>query len=185
MAPLAHTGLGGGADKVTSVLVATSIGATFWLMHLRRATGLTKRTLRWTLPLVAVGAIVAAVAIGVTSGGSGARPVRVRPVSTARVQILAPVPDQSIVGTTTDLVIRVVGGRIVPPSQVSGALRPDEGHLHVFVDGQLISMTSGLRQQLSNLPGGPHLVRVEFVARDHGSFRTPVVAAVAFRSTPP
>jgi hypothetical protein len=57
---------------------------------------------------------------------------------------------------------------------------PDEGHLHVILDDQLISMTSGLQQTLPDLAPGQHLLKVEFVANDHAPFDPRVVAAVAF-----
>ena len=57
---------------------------------------------------------------------------------------------------------------------------PDEGHLHVILDDQLISMTGDTTQLLANLTPGQHLLKVEFVASDHAPFDPRVIAAVAF-----
>lgn len=39
-------------------------------------------------------------------------------------------------------------------------------------------MTYGLTQDVNGLAPGPHALRAEFVAADHGPFKNPVVAAV-------
>ena len=39
-------------------------------------------------------------------------------------------------------------------------------------------MTSGLSYRVEPLPPGRHTIEADFVAADHGPFRTPVVAAV-------
>jgi hypothetical protein len=59
-------------------------------------------------------------------------------------------------------------------------ISPDEGHLHVSVDGRLISMTSGLRQTLPHLDPGRHLIQVEFVAADHLPFDPRVLTRAVF-----
>ena len=53
---------------------------------------------------------------------------------------------------------------------------PDEGHLHVILDDQLISMTGDTTQILANLTPGQHLLKVEFVASDHAPFDPRVIA---------
>jgi hypothetical protein len=64
--------------------------------------------------------------------------------------------------------------------QTSTDLRPDQGHLHVVLDGSLVSMTSGTSQTLTDLTPGGHLLQVEFVANDHAPFDPRVLAAVSF-----
>ena len=61
-------------------------------------------------------------------------------------------------------------------------LIPNEGHIHLYLDGSLLAMT-GLDTQIIVLPG-PHTLRAEFVAVDHGPFRPPVVATEMFRVQP-
>ena len=114
--------------------------------------------------------VTAVVAVGGCASGGG------RPDATARLQIVAPTAGQ-VSGTDVNLKLRLVGGRLV--ALTTKAVRPNEGHIHVFVDNALVSMTKGLDQDL-HLPAGTHGVRAEFVAADHAPFKNPVVAAVAF-----
>ena len=116
-------------------------------------------------------AVVTTGALGACSSGGG------RPEATARLQILAPTAGQ-VAGQDVDLRLRLIGGRLV--ALTTKAVRANEGHVHVFVDDKLVSMTKGLDQDLRMTPG-THGVRAEFVAADHAPFKHPVVAAVIFR----
>lgn len=75
------------------------------------------------------------------------------------------------------LQVDLTGGRIV--LQTSTNLAPDEGHLHLKLDGTLVSMTQGLVETVEVTPGS-HVVEVEFVANDHLPFDPRVLAAVPF-----
>jgi hypothetical protein len=107
-------------------------------------------------------------------------PQDVRPSTVARLEILSPRPGQRISGSpaTVSVRLRLVGGRIVPIT--SRNLIPNAGHIHVFLDGLLVSMTFGLEQDLSVKPGD-HMVSAAFVAVDHAPFNPPVTAQVRFR----
>jgi len=48
-------------------------------------------------------------------------------------------------------------------------LVPNEGHIHLYLDGSLMSMTTGLDAQIAASPG-LHELRAEFVAVDRGRF---------------
>jgi hypothetical protein len=84
-------------------------------------------------------------------------------------------------GPAVDLVMQLAGAHLVPPTQVGGALRPDQGHIHVTVDGQLIAMPAVLTYRVSDLAPGTHTIEAEFVASDHLPFANRVVAAVTFQ----
>jgi hypothetical protein len=101
-----------------------------------------------------------------------------RPASTAKLSIDTPTNGQVVHGTTVQLKVSLKGAKIVPAT--SATIVPDEGHLHVILDDQLISMTGATTQLLSNLTPGQHLLKVEFVASDHAPFDPRVIAAVAF-----
>ncbi|MDQ1396196.1 MAG: hypothetical protein QOG64_1455 [Acidimicrobiaceae bacterium] len=103
-----------------------------------------------------------------------------RPATTARLQIVAPTPNQ-VTGADVTLQMNIIGGEVVPPTQVSGPLRGDQGHIHVSVDGQLVSMNYGTTAPLTNLKPGMHGVQAEYVAIDHEPFRNRVIAAVLFQ----
>ena len=104
-----------------------------------------------------------------------------RPTSTAELSIERPRNGERIAGDAAELVVGLEGAELV--DQTSTDLRPDEGHLHVTVDGVLVTMTSGLEQTLTDLAPGEHLVQVEFVANDHAPFDPRVLAAVTFETT--
>jgi hypothetical protein len=101
-----------------------------------------------------------------------------RPASPARLKILAPKNGQVVHGTTVQMQVSLKDATIVPAT--SATIVPDEGHLHVILDDQLISMTGDTSQLLANLTPGQHLLKVEFVASDHAPFDPRVIAAVAF-----
>ncbi len=92
----------------------------------------------------------------------------VRPSTDARLEILSPRPGQVFRGDPADV-------------QVHLRLRlvPNEGHVHLILDGRLVSMTSSTDQTLALSPGTYHL-KAEFVAVDHGPFDPPVTASVTF-----
>ena len=101
-----------------------------------------------------------------------------RPASTAKLAIITPTNGQVVHGTTVQMKVRLRDATIVPAT--TSDIVPDEGHLHVILDDQLISMTGQTTQLLSNLTPGQHLLKVEFVASDHAPFDPRVIAAVAF-----
>jgi hypothetical protein len=101
-----------------------------------------------------------------------------RPASPAKLTIISPKNGQVVHGTTVQMKVSLKDAKIVPAT--SATIVPDEGHLHVILDDQLISMTGDTTQLLSNLTPGQHLLKVEFVASDHAPFDPRVIAAVAF-----
>jgi hypothetical protein len=105
-----------------------------------------------------------------------------RPASTAELAIVSPKTGATIHGSTVDLRVDLEGARIVPATTTQ--ITPDEGHLHVILDDQLISMTEGLRQSITDVAPGLHRITVEFVASDHAPFDPRVVAVVEFQVEP-
>jgi len=101
-----------------------------------------------------------------------------RPASTAKLTIITPTNGEVVHGTTVQMKVRLKDATIVPATTAD--IVPEEGHLHVILDDQLISMTGETTQLLSNLTPGQHLLKVEFVASDHAPFDPRVIAAVAF-----
>jgi hypothetical protein len=127
--------------------------------------------------LVVVVAAVALLTAACSSGSSGAKG---RPSTNARLEIVSPTPSE-VTGPNITLKFNLIGATVVPPEQVSGPLRGDQGHIHVKLDGALVSMAYGTEQPLTNLTPGQHTVQAEFVAVDHQPFTNPPVSAVVFQ----
>ena len=112
------------------------------------------------------------------AAGSPSATAAERPPSTAKLTIVSPKNGEVIRGSTVDVRVRLTGARIV--SVTSTVLKPNEGHLHLILDDQLISMTSGTSTAIPGVAPGHHLLKVEFVANDHGPFFPNVVAVASF-----
>lgn len=103
-----------------------------------------------------------------------------RPSSSAQISFVSPRTGESIQGApgSVQVELKLDGGTIVPGSSLH--LVPNEGHVHLYLDGTLVQMIGGLHAIVAASPG-THTLRAEFVALDHGPFRPPVVAEVSFQ----
>lgn len=166
---LAHAGTG--ADAAAVVLLLAALLALVWGRRNqgRRRTG------------ALVGAAVLAVA-GVTAPAwaPATTSSRQRPTTRARIAIVAPTAG-STVGSSFEVHLRLEGGRLASLSEVR--LVPDQGHIHLALDGRLVAMSPGLDSSLNQVAPGRHTLTAEFVANDHGPYRPPVVAGVTFTVT--
>ena len=101
-----------------------------------------------------------------------------RIASTATLSFEEPRDGDVVGGDQLEVVMDLQGGTVVPGT--STTLAPDEGHLHLRIDGQLVSMTYGNVQVVDMRPYGPgrHTIEAEFVAADHLPFDPPVEASV-------
>lgn len=90
-----------------------------------------------------------------------------RPSSMATVSIVEPAQGASLVGTTIHVVLKLDGARII--TETTTTIRPDEGHVHLYVNNQIVSMNYGLEQDIP-VPPGTLAIRAEFVAADHAPF---------------
>jgi hypothetical protein len=136
---------------------------------------------------IAVPALVALALVTAACGGGASGPSPTpsptifagpRPASTASLTIVTPTNGEVVHGSTVDLKVDLKGAQIVPLT--STVLTPNRGHIHVSLDDQLISMTTGTDLKIPNVAPGHHLLTVEFVATDHGPFDPRVVALVEF-----
>jgi hypothetical protein len=133
-------------------------------------------------------AALAILLLGACSDTGGATPtpapttLAARPTSTAKLTILAPRNGQTISRQTPEVRLGLAGAKIV--AHTTTRIRPDQGHIHLLVDGKLVAMNYGLNEQLPTLTPGQHLIQVEFVAADHAPFDPRVLAQAAFNVTP-
>jgi hypothetical protein len=107
----------------------------------------------------------------------GLPPAGPRPKSAAAIAIVSPAPGERIPGATLHVRIQLTGGTIVP--QTSASLSPDKGHIHLSIDGRVVSMAYGVQQDVPVTPG-THLLTAEFVATDHFPFNPRVIKTVTF-----
>jgi hypothetical protein len=126
---------------------------------------------------IVLGGLAAACAPDNSSTSTGATTVT-RPRTPAMLTIVSPEPG-STTGPSVLLRLQLTGATVVSPAQVSG-VDPTEGHIHVSVDGKLVSMAFGLTQPLRGLTPGTHTIQAAFVASDHRPFANSVLATVVF-----
>lgn len=102
-----------------------------------------------------------------------------RPASTAKLAIISPTQGEVLKsGPTVTVKVSLKDAKIVAPT--SNHLVPNEGHLHILIDGQLVTMTAALSTVIPNVKPGHHVLEAEFVANDHAPFDPPVVALATF-----
>jgi hypothetical protein len=107
----------------------------------------------------------------------------VRPSSNATISITTPAAGELFHGNPASVPVEIGlrGGRIVPFT--STKLLPDTGHIHVYLDGDLVAMTTGLSRRIDVLPGR-HTLTAEFVAVDHAPWNPRIQASVRFDVEP-
>ena len=108
-----------------------------------------------------------------------------RPSSTATLAFRRPADGSRVPADQLEVVLDLRGGRIVDGA--STVLAPDTGHVHLALDGTLVSMTYGVVQvvDLAGVPRGHHTLQAEYVAADHAPFDPRVTTAVRFETVTP
>jgi hypothetical protein len=109
--------------------------------------------------------------------GGGTAPSTTRPTTTARLQIVAPKANEET-GPDVTLQFVLTGAKIAP--RTGGKPSPDEGVIHINLDGEVALVYSTV-EDLVDLEPGEHTVKAEFVAADHAPFKNRVLASVRFR----
>ena len=141
----------------------------------RRALG--RRRIRRAFLVVA--SAMALLGAGCSKGGTASKgPPGPRPSSPAQVKIVSPTNGEVIVGSEVKIRVDLSGAKIVAATTTK--ISPDKGHLHVYLDNQIVSMNFGLTDDIGNVKSGMHVLRVEFVASDHLPFDPRVFTAVTF-----
>ena len=97
-----------------------------------------------------------------------------RIASTAKMSIVEPAQGAQITGPKMRVIISLEGGKIIP--EATKEIKPDEGHMHLSLDGQLSTMSYGLDQEIEVTPGR-HILQAEYVAGDHAPFNPRIIQA--------
>jgi hypothetical protein len=133
---------------------------------------------------VAAAAVCLVALVAACEGGAGdassatTQAAAPRPSTSATLTIVSPKNGSVVHGSTVDLRLRLDGAHVVQAT--SQNLRPDEGHVHVILDGKLVSMNYQLDDVLHDVAPGQHLLQAEFVANDHAPFDPRVTAVTSF-----
>jgi hypothetical protein len=174
---VAHTGVAGPAAFIAVGLFFFASGASYaaYRLFIHPSDAL-RRAAAISLGVVAFGCFGVATTLPFFLG---ARPSLGRPSTTAQLEIVSPRAGEVFRGdpASVPVALQLEGGRIVPISSLR--LVPNQGHIHMYLDGSLVSMTSGLDATVNASPG-QHQLQVEFVAIDHAPFQPRVQAAVTF-----
>jgi hypothetical protein len=112
---------------------------------------------------------------GASNPGSASTSPAPRPSSSAVVRITSPAPDAVVTGSAVEVKVSLENARIV--SVTTTNIRPDEGHIHLYVNNVLASMNYQLQQELP-VHAGTYALKVEFVAADHAPFNPRVISPV-------
>jgi len=159
-----------GADDLAAVAVVGAVATAIVAWRRWRAQQPFVLAVLLTVALVAVG-------VGASRVTPSIRQARVRPRSTASIAIVAPV-DGATTGRNVRVVVRLRGGHLV--AATSRTLPPDQGHVHVLLDGKVLSSAARLSTVVHNVKPGRHVLEAQYVALDHGPFNPPVIAVVSF-----
>lgn len=110
-------------------------------------------------------------------------PAAERPSSTAKLTLVEPASGAVLGPEEVRVRLELTGAKLT--KEVSRNLRPDEGHIHLRLDGETITLLGDLDENLAQILGapvssGPHLLEAEFVAADHGPFDPRIIVSVPF-----
>jgi hypothetical protein len=183
---LAHAS---GADETMSLVMLFAGIWVGWIGWSRlRGTGFA-RLPRWgawaTIGVAATLVITATfvprmiVGTGVPTAVAGAP----RPSSPAKLSFVDPRSNAEESGD--DMTVRMDLQNATLTPLTTTAITPDTGHIHLSLDGALISMSGDTLQviDLRNVSSGTHTLTADFVAADHLPFDPPVTTSDTFRRT--
>jgi hypothetical protein len=112
------------------------------------------------------------------SGGDGPPTPVTRPSSPASLEIVKPEPGEVVEGDRVEVAVELSRAELI--DKVTTDIRPEEGHVHLALDGETVNLLAGLKETIRNVEPGTHLLEVEFVAGDHGPFDPRVLESVTF-----
>lgn len=106
-----------------------------------------------------------------------------RPSSPAKLSFVEPNADAKESGDTMTVRMNLQNATLTPLTTT--VITPDTGHIHLSLDGTLISMSGDTLQvlDLRNVASGQHTLTADFVAADHLPFDPPVTTSVTFDRT--
>src|ERR1700689_3639143 len=91
-----------------------------------------------------------------------------RPSSPVKITLLSPTNGEVVHGTSVLVKVSIVGGIITPTT--SSIISPTKGHVHLYINNQLIFMQYSLSETITVKPGVEYAMYAEYVAQDHFPF---------------
>jgi hypothetical protein len=145
------------------------------------------RSMRARGAAAAVAVAIMTIAGTACSSGAAVPPTtqatqQARPSSSATLTLVSPTQGEVFTGSTVPVKVSLEGAKIV--ATTSTHLRSDEGHLHLYLDGQIVSMNYRADATLHDVAPGQHTLKIEFVATDHAPFDPRVFVEVTFEVKP-
>jgi len=180
-APMAHVAPGvGEIIGLLFVSLAALFGLATFVLFESKERGPHRRALATGAAVLTGASVVLAYAFPLIIKGPS---TLFRPHATARLAVRSPSSGEVFRGDPAMVPIEMVlmGGKLVPGT--TRKVVPNVGHIHVYLDGDLLSMSTSMRDQIEVRPG-EHLLEAEFVAGDHGPFNPRVRAKVSFSASP-
>lgn len=101
-----------------------------------------------------------------------------RPASPVKVTLVSPTNGEVVHGSTVHVVVRISGGTVTPT--YSTHISPTVGHVHLYMNNQLVYMSYTLHQDLPVIPGAEYAMYAEWVAADHFPFHPRDITATVF-----
>jgi hypothetical protein len=83
------------------------------------------------------------------------------------LEVVSPTEGEVFNSTMVPFEVSVIGGRFAEETTLQN--RPGEGHLHIAVDGRIISMTGEASGEI-HLASGTHVLTFDLSANDHSPF---------------
>jgi hypothetical protein len=119
-----------------------------------------------------------------STGAASASPAAAnRPSSPVKITLVSPTNGEVVHGRAVHVVVSISGGTI---SQVTSAnVTPTVGHVHLYLNNQLVYMAYTLQQDLPVHPGLEYTMYAEFVAQDHFPFNPRDVTKTIFFTVAP
>ena len=112
------------------------------------------------------------------SGGLGHRPS-----TPVKISLLAPTNGEVVHGTTLVVKVSITGGMVT--TVTTGDITPTKGHVHLYLNNQLILMSYTVSQPITVKPGLEYTMYAEFVAQDHFPFAPRDVTPTIFFTVAP
>ncbi|HEY6469268.1 MAG TPA: hypothetical protein VI434_05835 [Candidatus Dormibacteraeota bacterium] len=110
-----------------------------------------------------------------------------RPSSPVKITLISPVNGTTVHGASVLVRVSVTGGEVTTVTFPLGSkpVSPTEGHVHLYLNNQLIYMSYTLQQEIPVKPGVEYSMYAEFVAQDHYPFNPRDVTPTIFFTVAP